>query len=306
MINNIPTPQEFENLGLDCISKSFEMLFTISNKYNEISQDEIISQEVSKEEFWRYNDITVRTSLIVLFQGIEYLMKMKVTEKSALLLIENERAEWPSLPQKKDKNFDELMTISGERLLGVFCAVTNETTNLNDFVLRFEELRSNRNKLVHSTGINNLDHKYLVKEILYFLSEFYSKTKWIELFRKMFISEPAFGYWDWDVENAYFYKVLNFVEESLSKAEINKYLNYNIKSRRYYCPECTYWLKRHEFEEVIPKWAFLDTEESNVIYCVICDKNHQIERKDCIISECKGNVVSSVNIEDQCLTCFEE
>ncbi|WP_159331559.1 hypothetical protein [Tenacibaculum maritimum] len=308
MIKNIPTYKEFEKLGLECTTKAFEMLYTLGNEYNEISKDEVIKEEVSSEDYWKHNDITVRTSLIVLFQGIEYLMKMKITEKSALLLIENNRSDWPTLPKKKDKNFDELITISGENLLGVFCAISNENFNLTDFVTRYEKLRINRNKLVHSTGVKDLDYKYIIKETLYFLSVFYTKTKWIELFREMFISEPTFGYWDSDVEQAEFYQILNFIEDSLSKGEINKYLPYDIKSRRYLCPECTYWLNKHGFDEENPRWSFLkpNTAESKIINCLICNTDYDIERENCKTEDCNGNVLCSKNYENQCLTCFSE
>jgi len=308
MIKDIPTHLEFEKLGLQCISKAFEMLYEVGNRYAEIVEENVITEEVTEEIFWNHNNITVRTSLIVLFQGIEYLMKGKVTEQSALLLIENNRTDWPSLPDKKDKNFDEMQTISGENLLSVFCAITPIQINLGDFVKQFEELRLKRNKLVHSTGVETLNYKYVVEKILFFLSEFYSKDRWVGLFREMFTSEPTFGYWDADVEGAYFYRVLNFVEASLTKGQINKFLNYDIKARRYLCPECTYWLNKHEFNGTKPKWGFLkpNTPDSTIIDCLICGKEYNIERKDCKCKLCKGNVINSDTIEDLCLSCYNE
>ena len=108
MIRNIPTHQEFENLGIQCISKAFEMLFAVGDKYADLSMDETIGEEVTQEDYWKHNEITVRTSLIVLFQGIEYLMKMEVAKESALLLLENNRTDWPTLPSKNDKDYDQL------------------------------------------------------------------------------------------------------------------------------------------------------------------------------------------------------
>jgi hypothetical protein len=301
MIKNIPKDIEFEQLALDCITKSFEMLYRIDFDYKNLGTD------VKEEDYWKHNDITVRTSLIVLFQGVEYLMKMKITEKSALLLIENNRTDWPTIPDKRDKNFDELITISGENLLSVFCAITDENFKLAEFAPRFEELRKKRNKLVHSTGVNGLDYKYIIKEILFILSIFYFNEKWIELLREKIVSEPTFGHWDTDEELASYHQTLDFVEHSLNKAEINKYIPYNINSRRYFCPYCTYWLSKEEEAEA--KWAFLNpnTADSKKIHCLVCDKEHDVTRDQCQPEdECKGNVLSNEYIDKQCLTCYSQ
>ena len=304
MIKNIPQDIEFEQLALDCITKSFEMLYSIGWDYKNLTTD------VNEEEYWKHNDITVRTSLIVLFQGVEYLMKMKITEKSALLLIENNRSDWSTIPGKRDKNFDELITISGENLLSVFCAITNDNFKLDEFAPKFEELRKKRNKLVHSTGVNGLDYKYIIKEILFILSIFYFDEKWIELLREKFVSEPTFGHWDSDVELASYHQTLDFVKHSLTKSEINKYIPYDIKSRRYFCPYCTYWLTKEEEPEV--KWGFLtpNTADSTKIHCLVCDKEHDVSRDQCQPEdpedECKGNVLSNEYIDKQCLTCYSQ
>lgn len=302
MIKNIPKSEEFERLGLECITKSFEMLYKLGYDYSELSKDKIISEEISEKDYWEYNAITVRTSFIVFYQGLEYLMKMKVAQKSPFLLIENNKSDWPTLPKKKDKNFDELKTISGENLLSVFCAIVNSSFELKDFVSKFEKLRSKRNKLVHSTGSQGLEYKSVVEEIVFFLSIFYTKDKWIKLFREMFVSHPAFGYWHWEVEEAHFYLVLNFVESTMAKSELNKYLSVDIKSRRFFCPKCTYWLNKEV--DLIPsqKWAFLspNTPESTKIECLICNNEYIVERKDCESEKCKGNVISN---ENKCLTC---
>lgn len=308
MIKNIPKGEEFERLGLECITKAFEMIYKVGYDYSELSNDGVISEEVTEEAYWEHNAITVRTSFIVFYQGLEYLMKMKISQKSSLLLIDNNKADWPTLPAKKDKNFDELITISGENLLNVFCAIVNSDFELEDFVLRFEKLRLKRNKLVHSTGVKDLDYKLIVKEILFFLSKFYVKDKWIELFREMFVSHPTFGYWDWDIEGAHYYQILNFVESTLTKGELNKYLPFDIKSRRYFCPTCTYWLNK-EFDVIpSPKWTFLtpNSPESTMIKCLVCNKEHEIERQECETAGCKGNVTSNENYENQCLTCSHE
>lgn len=308
MIKNIPSSTEFEVLGIQCISQSFEMLFALSEHYKDSTEnDEVVKEEVPESEFWKYNKITISTSLIVLFQGVEYLMKMSIAKHSALLLLENNRNEWPTLPTRQDKNFDELQTISGENLLSVFCATAPKGFDLTDFVKNYELLRVNRNKLVHSTGVKKLSHVFVLQQILFFLSTFYSNYTWIDILRDKFKSEPFFGYWDHDIEEAYFFKVLDFFERELGKSGLKQYFPYSLKARRYLCPDCTYWLNS-KYDGPKPKWSFLkpNSPSSKIVQCLICTKEYDVVRQDCPNENCKGNVLNNDRIQDLCLTCFDE
>jgi len=229
-------------------------------------------------------------------------MKAKITDQSAFLLIENNKTDWPTLPGRQDRDFDELQTISGENLISVFCALVPTSFDIEGFVSEFKDLRIKRNKLVHSTGVSDLEHQYVISKILSFLSHFYSPTKWIDIFREKFTSDPTFGYWDADVESAYFYGILDFIEKSTTKGELNNYLPYDIKSRRYCCPECTYWLNKHANADPEPRWTFLTPNEptSTKVECLICGVKYDVQREDCKNEPCKGNVIYD---GDLCLTC---
>uniref|UniRef100_UPI00289A2707 hypothetical protein n=2 Tax=Sphingobacterium TaxID=28453 RepID=UPI00289A2707 len=179
-----------------------------------------------------------------------------------------------------------------------------EMTGTNQTVIsKYKELRIMRNKLVHSTGIDNLEYKYIIGKILNIISYFYNPIKWIELFKDMSTSDPTFGFWDMDLESAYFYQILDFIEESVPKGVLKSYLPYDINSRRYSCPECSYWLSRHLSIDINPKWSFLSPNKptSNKIECLICRREYKVQRKICSNKNCKGNVISENEV---CLTCY--
>jgi len=69
--------------------------------------------------------------------------------------------------------------------------------DLKEFEKNYEELRINRNKLVHSTGVSGIEHPFLIKKVLFFMSAFYEPSDWIDLFRENYTLNPGFGYWDW-------------------------------------------------------------------------------------------------------------
>ncbi|MCD4832158.1 MAG: hypothetical protein K8R31_00035 [Bacteroidales bacterium] len=306
MIINIPDKGSYENLGIECLTKAFEMLFQIGNSFNELAEyNSAVEEEVNKDEIWDYHQITVRASLILLYQGVEYLMKNEISKHSSLLLIENNKKDWPTLPERKDKDFDEMLTISGENLLTVFCAISDKKFNLKVFVELFDNLRIKRNKLVHGLGKKVIDHKYILEKILQFFTIFYEKESWIVFLSRMFVNEPTFGYSDWDAEVALFYRVLDFTERELGKSKLNKHLKVDLKARRYYCPECNTTLNKLGLGQN-SKWTFLSPNkpDSTKVRCLICREEFKVIRKDC--TDCSGNVLNSDVYKGLCLSCLDE
>lgn len=307
MITEIPLAQDFEKLGVECICKSLHMLFDISKEISRAADD--VSDEHFPNDMWDYNHITMRTSLIILYQGVEYLMKSKVAEKSALLLIENKRTNWPSLDNISNKTFNELQTISGENLLPVFCAVLEASFDSKKFITNFQELRSIRNKMVHSISNSNLNKNYIIESILQFFDFFYGNLKWKNYLQEMFYKSPLFSVYDEDLEVASFYEVLNFIEKTIGKGKLNNYFSMDIKSRRYHCPSCSYAFYKHGDFDSVSKWAFLNPNDPNStkLECVVCNKIHNIVRRDCSEDSCRGNVIcEEFNSDNKCLTCLSE
>ena len=90
MIKNLPTHTDFENVSKQCLTQSFNLLYKVYENYSEYD-DDIIREEVSLEQIWEHNLGTIRTSLILLHQGIETYMKSAICKTTPLLLIEKTR-----------------------------------------------------------------------------------------------------------------------------------------------------------------------------------------------------------------------
>ena len=287
--DSLPTREQFFSLGSQCLIQAFEMIFKVYSDFKDITElNEVIDEEITEEKIWVYNHITVRSALILLYQGVEYLMKGRVTGESVFLLLEQPKTDWPSLPKRKSRKFDEMQTISGGNLLSVFCTVDNEISDIYEFVERFKKLRVNRNKLVHGAGRNDKGHDYIIKEIMFYHNNFFSKGEWVNEFREFVSSEPTFGYWDYDAEEAMFYKKLNFIERTIGKKALNNYLEINTLARRYFCPSCTYHLNGNIDREDMPKWAFLKPNKPNSknLLCITCSQEFQVGREDCHKPNC--------------------
>ncbi len=301
MITNLPTYDDFEIVAKECFIQAFNLLFKVFDNYEEYN-DEVIHDEVKLEELWKYNNGTLRTSIILLHQGIETYLKGVVVRTSPFLLVEQKASDWPTLPKSLDKDYDTLFTIAGENLLHTFCAVTEivVTTEMISFI---ESVRQKRNKAIHGASKLTTTAKDLLQDILQAYTYFFGKDKWFIDLKDFNYQNPLFGYFDWEYEDLMSYKYLDFVESILGIKQLNKYISFNTNGRRYFCPSCKNEID-HKYGDLKSKWAFLNpnSPSSTLIHCINCNKENTVIREECKEEDCKGNVIDE---DDICLTCYE-
>jgi len=308
MIINQPTYEDFEILGIQCLYQSFDIIFKVKTTLSEYYEDEVVNEELKEENVWEYNRGEIMTSLILLQQGIEALMKSAIAKQSALLLIENSKTDWPTLPESKNKDFDEFQTISGEKLLKTYCAIVDTAKVDKDFIKLFEEIRLIRNKFVHSVSNKVIKFDFVIEKVLESFTFFFGQDKWIEIMRKVYIDNPLLGYYDWDIEESLFMNRLDFAKESIGLGKLNKHFSIDIKSRKYYCPKCNNGLHGDFSSEVDSKWTILspNTPTSETVKCLICQGEYSIKRIKCQQDSCKGNaIVNSEEYDELCLSCYQ-
>lgn len=300
MITNLPTYDDFEIVAKECFIQAFNLLFKVFDNYEEYNY-EGVREEVKIDDLWKYNTGTLRTSIILLHQGIETYMKGVVVQTSPLLLIEQKASDWPTLPESINKDYDALFTIAGENLLHTFCAVTDIviTPKMISFI---ESVRQKRNKAIHGASKLTTTAKDLLQDILQAYTYFFGKDKWFIDLKDFNYQNPLFGYFDWEYEDLMSYKYLDFVESILSIKQLNKYIDFDTSGRRYFCPSCKNNIDR-QYGDLQSKWGFLkpNSASSTTVYCLNCSKENVVTRKDCEIVDCKGNVIDEDNI---CLTCY--
>jgi len=308
MIKNIIQGFDFEKAGIECICQSINILFQVYKDSNEFLKDEIISSEVTMDEVWEHHYVSINTSFILLHQGLEAILKWKVCEESPLLLLDQIKSDWPTLPSSKEIEFNEMHQIGGINLINTFFAVNkNPLLNTNEFYKLIEDIRKIRNEIVHVKPKDNILASESIVFALKILTAFYEKDKWIEFLRDRYINNPLLGYSDPGAESAMFFERLIFIISTIGKGNLNEFVTVNLKARAYCCPKCSYDLSAYTEDIKTSKLSFLkpNTPESDNIYCLICGQEYRIKRIKCELDGCKGNVFNADELyNDCCLTCL--
>jgi len=99
MITNIPKPSQYKTSGVECLIQAYDNVFKIDNE---------LTPDTPRDRIWEYNQIVLRTSLVLIHQGVEGLMKAKICEVSPLLLLDKKRSEWKTLPTSTIDSYDDL------------------------------------------------------------------------------------------------------------------------------------------------------------------------------------------------------
>ena len=311
MIINQPNKKDFESVAIENLTQSFDLLFKVYDNYNQYDNG-IIKEEVPIKDIWKFHSGTIRTSLILLQQGIEGLMKATICDISPLLLIDNPRKEWPTLPDSKNKDFDCLYMIGAEALLHTFCSIKKSSISITPSVIKFiEDVRQKRNRAIHGVCMVDVTPIDIIENILNTFTIWFGKDLWHKELVKNIMENPLFGYVDYEFEKYSSYKLLDFALFILGKNKLARFISSDIKGRSYFCPECKENIDG-DFGTLESKWAFLKPNKpgSTIISCVNCQNEFEVIRNKCnnIKCKCKGNVLYDGEFSDGliCLTCYHE
>ena len=299
MITNIPKVKDFENVAKQCLTQAFNIVFEEDRHF-------VYDEGLPRDKFWEYHLAHLNTAIILVYQGIESLLKSQICSESALLLIELKRQDWPTGPVSDDKDFNDLFTISGESLTKTYSATLKGTNIDNSLVNFIEEVRIARNRIMHGASHNIITPEYVVEIILKTFNYFLGKDSWWNTTRELLINNPIFGIYNEDYEEADFIERLDYVEELIGKGKFDRQFEMNLKCRRYLCPWCWDSLGQ-EGQDLESSWGFLipqKTRNVTEIECLNCQRKNTVIRKNCADVGCKGNVIfENKDKTEICLTC---
>lgn len=309
MIKDIPNSDEYKDAAIECLIQAYNNIYNVDNTLN---------NETPREEIWEYNQIVLRTAIVLIHQGLEGLMKSEICKKTPLLLIDRKRSDWKTLPDSADESFSEMNTIGGDDLLRTFFACVNTKKINTDFLSHYEEIRIKRNKIVHGIGTEKLTPEYILILILDSFTYLLGKDSFWDAVSSKFYSHPGFRYEDSDIEweDMIHYNRMEYLNLFIGKKELKKHFSIDITAREYLCPFCiekAEMITEDGLKYPDSKWAFLNPNkpDSTNMSCIVCGTDFGVIREDCDKTDCKGNVKYLLEDDDTtetwvCLTCWNE
>jgi hypothetical protein len=299
MITDLPTSDEFEKVARDWLNNSFDILYEYSKGSENLS--------FLKIDGYKFNKTKLSGILVLIHQALEAKLKSVICIVSPLLLLDLKQADWPTLPDSKNKSFNDLYTLGADALIKVFGAINSNIEDTRKLASLFDEIRIKRNKIVHNLYKDELTVEYLL-ELLFKVSAAMFST---DLFSFLRENDSNFPYDEFyakyphleDDRNisilTYRYHLQSWAEGILGNKRIKTYLH--IEGRPYNCYWC--WANIDKYQL---KTAYLhpNSSVSESLACINCLENFNAQRRDCNNNECKGNIVyQDRSNETICLTC---
>ena len=303
MIIEIPDKDDFVRSGLSMLNLAWDAIAALYLDFEDSKIEDWDDDGDVKEEFWKAAQHPISIALALSQQGIELMLKGRITEVSPFLLLSGSPKDWPSGCGEKNTPFAYFRTIEAHELIRAHDSVFSE--RLTDaFKTQFEELRRVRNIIFH--GVDKRSRptaKGVFKIILEAVDCLHGPKSWIKIRREYLKNTPrSIAYSTDEVDIILVSEVLNLLKV-LNHSDTRQYLGFNKKQRDYICYNCA---QNCSDADLKPRSAQLDpnTPDSTQVYCFICDEHRSVIREQCGIDGCLGNVIDSEDMV--CLTCYAD
>lgn len=301
MINGVPTSTDFRNHGIDYLNIGWGLVLDLVICYADAEELTGGGDPDTKAGFWLAAERELATSLSLIEQGAEFLLKAKICEMSPWLLISRNPADWPRGSDRNNIEYAQFRTIDAQDLVKVLD--TFATTRLpEDFVSAFETLRRERNSIMHTVNKNlRLSAASLVEKILVVSEHLIESQSWIAA-RREFVVRDSRSIIDAEYNEYRVVREFMSLVDLLTESQLKRFFGFSKRQRSYICPVCCH---SNSDLTLACRTAILrpKTPKSTKLYCFICNTESKVERRDCKQGDCEGNVYDPE--WDQCLTCLE-
>ncbi|MCB0321802.1 MAG: hypothetical protein KDD60_12820 [Bdellovibrionales bacterium] len=318
MIQDIPTPEEFNEVGLNLIHASWEQVFDLFTEFDDISYTIEMQEEPSVAEesarYWEAAKQSLTRSYAMVHQAVEFFLKGRISEVSPYLLIGGSPSGWPSRCDSEDKSFSDFRVINSEDLVKVANTVHRNKLS-DDFRLWFHELRTNRNKIMHTVEKRlNFTPEDLIPVILeaceFFVGErAFCKSHMAYLERTPLYNVQAMREEGYPYLLERMHRHVKAALDRLSPAQTQKYFGFDKRRASCCCPSC------HEM------FAYMDTYDPDSMdgqpqtyqekgkgqknyYCFVCGYEGTFIDYPCDSEYCDGNRLDKET--RRCLLCGDE
>lgn len=298
MIIDVPTPSEYQTGGLNQLYLAWQIAMASLHEFDDALSYGAEDDADTRADYWRRSQPALANAYGLIQQAMELALKGRIAAISPLLLI-GDPADWTGKAAVEDISFGEFRTLDAADLVKVHNSIA--TPPFDDaFKTFWDDLRRERNKIMHSTKPKNFDPADVVRAILTAASALFAERRWPAVLLEMEQEGrlAALGFND-NVQN----HVMRQVEAALTHltpGEAKRFLGFDTKKRAYMCPPC-YFAANRDWQEEWPHLAQFPTKVKGAtdLACIVCDTVTVVERTPCKEETCKGDVIA----EEICLTC---
>lgn len=305
MITNQPESRDFEKQSIQYLTQALDLIISKAYKKEGLRHfplSEADHFEVSEADHWKFHQGILNTSLTLIFLSLENYLKMEICKISPFLLLADEPKKWNKSQKDKEYSllyihqFDDLLVLYRELGLGQIDEKTAQ---------ELEKLRKKRNLITHGINQKPTTPKEVLETFHTFVLHIWGPVIWWNQLKSYVHSDPMANATGSNYERGSVSKYIDLLVSYLGKPKTGKILGISLQGRFYHCPTC--WRGEDDDSSgLAASYAILSPNEpqSTNLYCVICDKDYEVKRRDC--QKCDGTVFGPMpdlrQEEDGC--CF--
>lgn len=302
MIVDIPTAADFQAAGLKQVHLAWQIAMQSVHDFDEATYYKLADEtpEEAAEEFWLRSQPTLANAYSLIQQGMELALKGRIAAVTPYLLIGDPK-DWTKSAASSAVSFGEFHTLDAADLVRVHNSVA--APPLDDrFKAFFDEVRRDRNKIMHSSAPGTFTPGQVVRTLLVAIEALFNDVPWPRRLLEMEYESKfaSLGFID-SARNNVLREIATAIRH-LKPAEAKRFFGYDDDRRGYVCPHC-YVAANRDYQDEWPHLAQLTTKVRGAteLYCLVCEQTTTTERRPCSDEECKGDVVA----QGMCLTCTQ-
>ena len=298
MITDVPLPHDFFTSGWRFLdygwSQAVELLIDLR-----IQEDEDQPNSSDVQEFWGLGRHNLITSLALVQQGIELLLKGCIAEVSPYLLIQPR--PWPGKCDERDTPFSEFRTIDAQDLIKVYDTVRENRLSEN-FKRKVDYLRKHRNMAFH--GINKsitVEASQVLIAVFEAVENLNNRKKWLEIHKNFLENTPIarFTSLDYPVK-ARMMKEMEIIVKEFTPEEVERYTGFRVKEKPYECPWCKRVAGKYGGKPSFAQIVIDKDASAESLYCFCCCENLETIKANCQVSDCDSTFLDQDGV---CLIC---
>lgn len=263
-------------------------------------------------EYWRRSQPALGNALSLIQQAIELAFKGRIATVSPFLLIVRDARDFPRGSTEHDIPFSAFRTLDAADLMRVHNSVCSDRLS-DDFGIRWDQIRRQRNALIHSVAPKTdlLHPLSLIENLLAVSKTMHGDKSWFRHRLDYALNDEIEAAYEPDPPQRYGSVLVEFstVIAYLGPRRLREHFGLDCRARSYICVHCMadcdgetwYSSDPGRHAQLAPRGP-----RSTNVRCGVCGRSARVMREACGYPQCKSNVLScEAGSFGICLLCGE-